>query len=70
MPDNDERRKAKRGWLMHPTPEDEEVMKEVKRIAGHMTLADAVRVALRRYRAQLVREVSVPAADLQPKAGA
>lgn len=57
-------------WFIQPTSEDEVVLNDVKRIGGHTTTADATRVALRWYRAQLVREVSVPAStDLQPKAG-
>lgn len=69
MPNDDEVRKTKRAWLMHPTPEDEAVAEDIKRIGGHRTHADCVRVALRRYRAQLLREVRAAELDVEPRVG-
>lgn len=57
-------------WFIQPTSEDEAVLNEVKRHGGHTTTADTVRVALRRYRAQLLREARDAGVDPQPKAGA
>ena len=62
-------RKTPRTWLVHPTPDDDAVAADVKRMGGHKSLADALRVALRRYRAQLMREAHEAGFDIQPKTG-
>jgi hypothetical protein len=69
MPDNAEGRKTKRTWLVHPTPDDDAIAADVKRMGGHMTLADAIRVALRRYRTDLHKDARAAGTDLQPKTG-